>query len=333
MTAVLKSWARLTYRPGPNAILICIYSLSAITLAGSIYFSILEAYVVALAYPFAICSVLIATVYAIYKRPTAPLRYLLLDYPMLHGKNFVLCTVGFFLTIAAFTTFRNLIPQIVPFYADRYLANLGEFLHYGVAPWRLVHRMPEFVAPVIDIFYSKIWFVAVLVFYLQSALTLRDKELQRPMLSVLLVAIILGAILATAFSSVGPIFYDRFYGSHRFAELSSMITENSEMAGVQLFSSFLYEAYLHKQHSFGSGITAMPSMHVAMATLIAWHATSFSKVMASVGWTFLAIILVGSIYTGWHYAVDGYFSVIATSAIWIVVSKRLGLRLLGSVKL
>jgi hypothetical protein len=39
-------------------------------------------------------------------------------------------------------------------------------------------------------------------------------------------------------------------------------------------------------------------------------------------WTaagFCAVILFGSVHLGWHYAVDGYFSIIATVAIWKIV--------------
>ncbi|WP_352458864.1 MULTISPECIES: phosphatase PAP2 family protein [unclassified Mesorhizobium] len=34
------------------------------------------------------------------------------------------------------------------------------------------------------------------------------------------------------------------------------------------------------------------------------------------GWTFAALILYGSVFTGWHYAVDGYASIIVVSVIW-----------------
>ena len=40
-----------------------------------------------------------------------------------------------------------------------------------------------------------------------------------------------------------------------------------------------------------------------------------------IGWLYAALIMFGSVYTGWHYAVDGYLSAVLTSAIWIGVSR------------
>jgi membrane-associated phospholipid phosphatase len=40
-----------------------------------------------------------------------------------------------------------------------------------------------------------------------------------------------------------------------------------------------------------------------------------------IGWAFASTILFGSIYTGWHYAVDGYLSAILSTAIWLLLSR------------
>ena len=45
---------------------------------------------------------------------------------------------------------------------------------------------------------------------------------------------------------------------------------------------------------------------------------------AIAGWTFAAIIMFGSVYTGWHYALDGYLSFIVVTAIWFGVSYFVG---------
>lgn len=38
--------------------------------------------------------------------------------------------------------------------------------------------------------------------------------------------------------------------------------------------------------------------------------------LAVLGWTFYAFILVGSVYLGWHYAVDGIAGTIAAVVAW-----------------
>jgi uncharacterized membrane protein len=52
------------------------------------------------------------------------------------------------------------------------------------------------------------------------------------------------------------------------------------------------------------------------------------------GWLFTAyacVILIGSVHLGWHYAVDGYFSIAGALLIWAGV--RLLLRRFGRVAL
>ena len=39
---------------------------------------------------------------------------------------------------------------------------------------------------------------------------------------------------------------------------------------------------------------------------------------------FCAVVLFGSVHLGWHYAVDGYFSIAATVVIWKIVGYVLG---------
>jgi hypothetical protein len=38
---------------------------------------------------------------------------------------------------------------------------------------------------------------------------------------------------------------------------------------------------------------------------------------------FAIVIFIGSIHLGWHYAIDGYASALATAAIWIAVGRLL----------
>ena len=69
---------------------------------------------------------------------------------------------------------------------------------------------------------------------------------------------------------------------------------------------------------FGSGISAMPSMHIAIATLNAFFLTATrQRALAISGWLFMAIIQFGAIYSGWHCAVDGYVSMVVVALIWV----------------
>lgn len=71
----------------------------------------------------------------------------------------------------------------------------------------------------------------------------------------------------------------------------------------------------------GSGISATPSLHVAIATLQAVLAWKVSRVLGWAATIFLVLILVGSVHLGWHYAIDGYISILAVPVIWTLAGR------------
>jgi len=60
-------------------------------------------------------------------------------------------------------------------------------------------------------------------------------------------------------------------------------------------------------------------MHVAGATLFAllgWRTNRFLGIALSVN---VGLILIATVFLGWHYAVDGYAAIVGTVAIWWIV--------------
>jgi len=88
-----------------------------------------------------------------------------------------------------------------------------------------------------------------------------------------------------------------------------------------MYASYLLTAYTSGRPDLGGGISAMPSMHVAFVTLNAFFLNGFGRRWAVAGWSFAALILFGSVYTGWHYAVDGYLSILVVSVIWYLTGR------------
>ena len=66
----------------------------------------------------------------------------------------------------------------------------------------------------------------------------------------------------------------------------------------------------------GSGISAMPSMHVAVATLFALVTWRVRRWLGVVMMVYAFAIMIGSVQLGWHYAVDGYLGAAGMIAIW-----------------
>ncbi|MER9331715.1 phosphatase PAP2 family protein [Mesorhizobium sp. M0488] len=222
----------------------------------------------------------------------------------------------FFLGITAFTTLKVAIPDIVPFYADRMLAELDLRLH-GTDPWTWAHSIvPEPVSAVIFAGYGYGWHVQWFGTLLFVAFWNSPVRRLRYLWAFALTTILCGTVLATMLSSTGPIFHDQFYGGERFAALRTALAHNGHAASVHAYANYLLTTYRSGGPELGGGISAMPSMHVAFATLNAFFLAGFGRRWAVAGWSFAAFILFGSVYTGWHYAVDGYLSILVVSALW-----------------
>ncbi|HWU61956.1 MAG TPA: phosphatase PAP2 family protein [Ensifer sp.] len=238
----------------------------------------------------------------------------------------------FILGLSAYTTYKINIPGVVPFYADPYLADIDRFL-YGRNAWRVMHEAPLQVGMLVDFFYTRVW-PAVLLFSVLGALTfVEGVRLQRFAWALFFVYAVLGTLLATVFASVGPIFYPEFYpGTAQFMQLKPAIENNPYITNITSYSDYLLYAYRSREFVFASGISAFPSVHVAVATLAAWFLTSFGRRCAVIGWTNAVIVQYGSIYSGWHYAIDGDASLILVSACWIALSRFYDLPLMPAAQ-
>ncbi|RUW99214.1 phosphatase PAP2 family protein [Mesorhizobium sp. M8A.F.Ca.ET.059.01.1.1] len=227
----------------------------------------------------------------------------------------------FFLGITAFTAFKISIPDFVPFHADSMLAKLDLDLH-GADPWTWTHGIvPEPVSAVIFIGYGYGWHVQWFGTLLFVAFWNNPAGRLRYLWALALTTIVCGTVLATLLSSTGPIFYDQFHGGERFGPLRDALAQNGYAAPVHTYANYLLAAYQSGRPELGGGISAMPSMHVAFATLNAFFLSGFGRRWAFVTWSFTALILFGSVYTGWHYAVDGYLSILVVSALWYLTGR------------
>ncbi|TPM34435.1 phosphatase PAP2 family protein [Mesorhizobium sp. B2-3-5] len=229
--------------------------------------------------------------------------------------------VLFFLGITAFTTLKVTIPQVIPFYADRMLAELDFRLH-GTDPWAWAHSVvPEPVSAIIYAAYGYGWLVQWFGTLLFVAFWNSPVRRLRYLWAFALTITLCGTVLATVLSSTGPIFYDEFYGGDRFAGLQIALAGDAHAASVHAYANYLLQTYESGRPELGGGISAMPSMHVAIATLNAFFLSGFGRRWAVAGWCFAALILFGSVYTGWHYAVDGYLSILVVSMLWYLTGR------------
>lgn len=291
------------------------YSALAFLISPQIYRHMAGIYglLVMLAAPgLAICGLLAAALVMNPRRPLTTIAVLLRD----RGAGAVAVFGFFVLTFTAYTTLKLNIPNVVPFYADPMLADLGEFLH-GQAPWIILHAaLPGWFADLLKHAYGSIWLLQMLCLATLAAFCSRSPFHLRYLWALTLTTIIVGTVLAATLSSVGPIFYTDFYGEARFEELVNLLRSNPANDQILRLSSYLLKNYHSGSPELGSGISAMPSMHVAIATINALYLTGINRWAGIAGWMFCILILVGSIYSGWHYSIDGYASIAVVLVVW-----------------
>jgi hypothetical protein len=220
-----------------------------------------------------------------------------------------------------FSVVKAAIPLIHPFSWDVRLEHWDRWLHGGAAPWELLQPFlgHPLVSQLLNVAYNS-WFFLLWISWMWQFFTL--KEPQRRMqflLSTLAAWIIIGSALATLFSSAGPCYFGRVVaGPDPYQPLMGYLHQASESHLLWALGTqqMLWDGYSLGKLNLGAGISAMPSMHVAMATLFALLGWQTSRRMGILLTAFLACIMIGSVHLGWHYALDGYVSFACAVLIW-----------------
>ena len=243
------------------------------------------------------------------QRETAPARRLLAELPAL--LPFVAGVLLAALQIAVLTWTKVMLPIASPFWADALLANADHAL-FRTDPWGLAWRLFGWAAPLIDrayVTWAPIKF-ATLLFVLCMP---ESSTKSRALLSYFAM---MGTVAVSQYflSSAGPIFYSQLGLGARF---DAMPVE----PWVQTTRAYLWQDYLKAGGSIGGGISAMPSLHVAAALWLALVWRSYQQHLGILGFAYFAVIAVGSVLLGWHYAVDAVAAVLITSAVWALARR------------
>jgi len=257
-------------------------------------------------------------------KPASPIAFLVTSYrrrardPLFAARLPLLAIAIVFMPF--FSQLKSMIPLFNAFRWDPAFIAWDRALFFGFDGWQVLQ--PVLGYPPITALLAVLYHAWILLIYIGTLLILFHPAAtlvaRRYFLGFILIWTLIGGGLATVFASVGPCFIGPIFGDPTFdAQMAYLRAANEQFPVMTLHvQELLLGWYREGEGGLGSGITAMPSMHVAMAFLF-WLAVR--KVWRPVGWFFLAFfvtIWLGSVHLAYHYAVDGLVSVIATAVIW-----------------
>lgn len=254
-------------------------------------------------------------------------------FPLSKPISFCISIIFLNLIFSNHTFLKSLIPTMNSFYWDHQFSDIDKIIHFGYTPWEITHTVfsSPWTSLMINVAYNAWFFVmwGVLIFFLiyKKKLLLRQQFL----LTFVLSWMILGIFLATLLSSAGPCFMELITGDTRYVPLMDKLNLQSQyLTSIDLgrlwalsTQEYLWNEYITSTNSIGSGISAMPSMHVSIAILMALSMHKLSKKIGYIFYLFAVVIQIGSVHLGWHYAIDGYISIIFTILLWKIVGNIL----------
>jgi hypothetical protein len=244
--------------------------------------------------------------------------------------------------INMFSYLKALISTFRPFYLDTTLADWDRRLHLGSLPNEWLDPIFGHAVPVLILNWTyTVWFLVIMtVLVLQSANAGNRRLRAQYLLAQALLWPILGNLVATLFSSAGPCYYGLLIsGPNPYAGHMTRLHEIADSLKFSMFGydlhlpitalwmqQYLWNGYQDSQLALGQGISAFPSLHVASSWLVARLCLAYGRKTALFGFIFLALICIGSVELGWHYAIDGYVGVLGAWLCWRLAGFILSLR-------
>ena len=231
------------------------------------------------------------------------------------------------LTFPFFAMFKELVLPMRGFLWDRTFAHIGRAI-FGHSPWTITHHLFGGVlgTRLLDMAYRSL---LPLMFGLPlvSAVLVTNARLRFRILFTWTASwILIGTLGGWYFASAGPCYYNIFIAHDPdYADLLRRLATIGHQAAAQghPIASLEYQSRLlttYREHDFapGGGISAMPSMHVAMMTLVAMVAWRFNRWMGLALATLTFAVWLATIHFGWHYFVDGPVGASMMAALWML---------------
>jgi len=226
-----------------------------------------------------------------------------------------LLILGTVYTFDIYAAFKQGIPDLTAYRSDSWLAAVDVIVHLGRDPWRWSHAvLGEAGLTFLDRIYTS-WYL-VLITSIPAFATWAPLRIRtRFFLTFSVVLMIGGSFAAILLASGGPAYFADFAGdTARFAPLLERL-EGTQALATQ---GRLWEYFTTDADNLYGGVSAMPSMHVAIVVLLAIAGARWNRWLGLLATGYAVLIFVGSFHLGWHYAIDGYVSALLVAGAWVL---------------
>jgi hypothetical protein len=229
--------------------------------------------------------------------------------------------------MVVFAALKPDIARINPFSWDQQLMQTGLVLGFGKHFWQILQ--PVFGHPAITTILSfayAAWFFVMFGCLFSQLISPRTDRLRMQFLLAFAFAWFFGGfVIATIFSSAGPCFYAYVvHGPNPYAPLLAYLNESSRhwpIWTVQIQRD-LWHSYVTGSGDL-EGISAMPSMHVTIAVLLALFGWRVSPRLGAALTGFACLVFLASILLGWHYAADCIVGAGLAVAFWWMADRAI----------
>ena len=226
------------------------------------------------------------------------------------------------LFLGAYTWAKVSIPFVVGYGWESFWAEADQII-FRRDPWLLAHALsPPWLAYAWTFFYAIVWGF-VLVFSGALISCFASRRLVATFYSAMMLSWLFGGILlAYLLSAAGPVFAHLVDPALqlRFAPLRAELLDLLGQDNLVLRSQRYLAAGMNAKVALnGSGVSAMPSMHIATATICLLAARGTRWLLLAL--PFWLMTFFGSVYLGYHYAVDAPVAAAVAIVCWAIARR------------
>lgn len=230
-------------------------------------------------------------------------------------------------TLPLFQVFKQIVLPARGFPLDVHIAAAERWIFGGRDAWEVTHAVfGLWPTLALDAAYA-VWLPMMFLFPMVVSAAIHETQTRGRLIGTWVASwVIIGSIGAWLLGSAGPCYYNDLVGPNAgFLKLHAALLAldgQAQAAGFSIralyFQDMLEATQAGSNLDFASGISAMPSMHVAMASLFAIAGFQRSRLLGGIFTVYALLIWIASVHLGWHYALDGVVGAAMMGALWIL---------------